>query len=97
MTKYFPAEIELKVLITNGEGGYGVATIGLGHGEMPTVAAVKERLAKFERGELVGSLEGYRLATAPEYWDYICTEKTGQTFACPVEWREFSESENSHD
>lgn len=85
--KYFPAEIEIKLLITNGDS-FGVATIGLGHGECPSNDEVKERIDKFEKQELK-KLDGYRLATAPEYWDYICTEKTGQTFAVPAEWKEF--------
>jgi hypothetical protein len=86
--KRFPVEFEMKVLIVTEDGGEGVATIGLGHGLLPTDDEVKERLQKFEREELE-SLEGYRLATAPEYWDYICREKTGQTFATPAEWRQF--------
>lgn len=87
--KYFPAELELKLLITDGES-FGVATIGLGHGESPSNSEIQERIQKFEREELSSKrLEGYRLASGPEYWDYVCTEKSGQTFACPAEWREF--------
>lgn len=89
--KYFPAELEIKLLITNGNS-FGVATIGLGHGESPSSAEIKERINKFENEELK-KLDGYRLATAPEYWDYICAEKTGQTFACPAEWKEFKSVE----
>lgn len=93
MAKNFPAELEMKVLLTNGDG-YGVATIGLGHGQLPTLAEVQARIERFAKEELA-TLDGYRLATAPEYWDYVCTEKTGQTFACPAEWREFDASNDT--
>lgn len=84
----FPIEVEMKVVITNGET-FGVATIGLGFGSFPTEQEAQERIAKFEREELSG-LTGYRLATAPELWDYACLERIGQTFAVPAAYREYT-------
>lgn len=84
----FPIEAEMKVVIANGES-FGVATIGLGYGGFPTEKEVQERIQRFEREELAG-LQGYRLATAPELWDYACLEKAGQTFATPAAYREFA-------
>jgi len=84
----FPIEAEMKVVITNGET-FGVATIGLGFGSFPNEQDVAERISKFEREELAG-LTGYRLATAPELWDYACLERTGETFATPANFREFA-------
>lgn len=84
----FPIEAEMKVVITDGES-FGVATIGLGFGSFPTEKEIADRIAKFESKELA-DLKGYRLATAPELWDYACLEKTGQTFATPASYREFA-------
>lgn len=85
----FPVEAEMKVIITNGES-FGAATIGLGFGSFPTEIEIQERIEKFEREELAG-LDGYRLATAPELWDYACLERAGQTFACPDNYRKFAQ------
>jgi hypothetical protein len=85
----FPIEAEMKVVITNGES-FGVATIGLGFGSFPTDKEVKERIERFEREELAG-LSGYRLASAPELWDYACLERAGETFATPATYRDFAE------
>lgn len=84
----FPIEAEMKVIITNGES-YGVVTIGLGFGEYPTERFIQERIAQLEREEL-SKLPGYLLATAPELWHYACLEKTGQRFAVPARYQEFS-------
>ena len=85
----FPIEAEMKVVITDGDGGFGVATIGLGFGSFPTEQEVQERILRFAREELA-QLQGYRLATAPELWDYACLEKTGQKFATPAAYRDFA-------
>lgn len=85
----FPIEAEMKVVITNGDR-FGVATIGLGFGGFPTDQEVKERIERFEREELA-RLTGYRLATAPELWDYACLERAGQVFACPAAYRQFAD------
>lgn len=83
----FPIEAEMKVVITNGSK-FGVATISLGFGKYPTESQIAERIARFEREELA-EIDGYRLATAPELWDYACIERTGQTFATPASYRQF--------
>lgn len=83
-----PVEVELKVHITNGERS-GVATIGMGFGSFPTPKRIAERLEKFEKEELAKAAPGYRMMTAPEFWDAACMEKTGQTFATPADWQEF--------
>lgn len=90
--KYFPAEIEAKVVISNGEQ-VGVATIGLGHGCMPSNIEVCERIRKFAEDELSTMAPGYRLLTASEYFDHMVEEKTGSAvkFATPAEWREFAD------
>jgi hypothetical protein len=85
----FPIEAEIKIVITNGSG-FGVATVGMGFGNIPSDQDVRERIARFEREEL-SDLPGYRLATAPELWDYACLERTGETFATPAAWRKFAE------
>lgn len=84
----FPIEAEMKVVITNGES-FGVATIGLGFGSFPSEVEVQQRIEKFEREELA-ELPGYRLATAPELWDYACLERAGRTFACPAGYLQFA-------
>lgn len=55
---------------------------------MPTEAEIAERLVKLV-AELKKKAPGYRLQTAPEFWDSICLEKTGETFAVPAAFREF--------
>lgn len=84
----FPIEAEMKVVITNG-ARFGVATIGLGFGKYPTEKEIAERIAKFEREELA-EIDGYRLATAPELWDYACLERTGERFAVPASYQQFA-------
>lgn len=87
----FPIQCQMLVVITTGDGeSFGTAKIDLGYGKFPTEDQVRERIAKFEREELA-QLDGYRLVTAPELWDYACLEQTGRTFACPAEYREFDQ------
>ncbi|WNV50623.1 hypothetical protein [Pseudomonas phage Rollin] len=81
-----PIETEIKIVIANDEGGFGVATIGMGFGVLPTDDQVRARVAKFAAGEMPS---GYRLATAPELFDYACLEKAGHTFATPANYRNY--------
>lgn len=88
-----PVEVELKVHVIEEAGGRkarrGVATISMGFGRFPTPAAVQERIDKFAKEEIAGMAPGYRLQTAPEFWDTACHEKTGQFFAVPGSYHEF--------
>ena len=84
----FPIESEIKVIITNGES-FGVVTIGMGFGSCPTEKEIQERISTLEKEE-ISKLPGYRLCTAPELWHYACMERTGQRFAVPANYQEFS-------
>lgn len=64
-----PIEVELKVIVTNGEGVQGVATIGLGKGCYPSEEEMRQAVANFERESMP---EGFRLMTKREWWDTVC-------------------------
>lgn len=73
-----PAEFEMQVFVVNDETGQsGRVTIGLGVFEYPTKEKVKERIGEFERDEMVGALEGFRLMTKEEAFSTVMYEKTG--------------------
>lgn len=74
-----PVEVELKVHITDGEVS-GVATIGMGKGYFPTEQQLRDRVVKFQAEEMP---EGFRLMDKREFWDFICMETAGATFALP--------------
>ena len=77
-----PAEFEMQVFVINDETKQsGRVTIGLGVFEYPTKKKVKERVAKFEREELVDALDGFRIMTKKEAWRTVMREKTGTQFA----------------
>lgn len=63
-----PIEVEIKVSVTNGEGGNGVATIGLGIGCYPSEEKMREAVAKFEQESMP---QGFRLMTKREWWDTV--------------------------
>jgi len=59
-----PVEVEIKVMVVNDETNQsGVVTIGMGLFEYPSKESVAERIKKFEREELTGDLQGFRLMT----------------------------------
>ena len=79
-----PITFNMEVLVINDETGIkGKVGIGMGSLEYLTKDSIKERLNEFESNELNGSLDGFRLMTKRESFDFIMMEKTGQTFALP--------------
>lgn len=77
-----PAEFEMKVFITNDETDqHGRATITLGALEYPSKERIRDRIAKFEKEELNGALEGFRLMTKREAAEFIIFEKTCERMA----------------
>jgi hypothetical protein len=84
-----PAEFEAKVFVINDKTKQqGQVTLGLSVLEYPTPEAIRVALEKLENDEMKGALEGFRLMTKKEAWDFVMEEKTGQTFALPggEEW-----------
>lgn len=91
MRMQVPAEFEVIVHIVNDQTHQnGKVTIGLGAGELPSTEKVKARIQQFEQEEMPTMAPGFRLATKREFWDVICLEKTGGTFAMPggADWDE---------
>jgi len=88
-----PVEVELKVHVIEEAGGRkarrGVATISMGLGRFPTPAEVQARIDKFGGAEIAGMAPGYRLQTAPEFWDTACQERAGEFFAVPARYQKF--------
>ena len=79
-----PAEFNMEVFITNDETAVSArVSIGLGVFEYPTKEKVKERIANFEKGELIDNpaLSGFRVMTKEEAWSMVMYEKTGTQFA----------------
>jgi hypothetical protein len=84
----FPIETDIKIVIASDDGGFGVATVGMGFGVLPTDEQVRARVAKFADNEMP---RGCRLATAPELFDYACLDRAGQTFATPANFRKYED------
>ena len=77
-----PIKVELKVIVTDGEGSFGEVSFDMPVMRLPTKEDIDEAIAEVSESDIL-SKNGMRVATKRETFDYITLERTGSTFAMP--------------
>ncbi len=79
-----PIQLDMKVWIINDETGQsGQMTYSLPNFQHLDCAAMEIAIGKAMATLDDKGIDGFRVATKREAWNFVCEEKTGETFAMP--------------
>ncbi|WAP91194.1 hypothetical protein [Vibrio phage vB_VviC_ZQ26] len=77
-----PIKVEVKIIVTDGNGGFGEVTYELPSMRVPTEQDIIDAINESSESEVL-SKNDFRIANQKETFDYICLERSGSTFAMP--------------